>query len=111
MKELLINYWVEIFFSCVTAVLGYSVRVLNKKINEQEAIKMGVQALLRDRIIQSYNYHMDLGFCPVYARESIEEMAEQYYNLGGNGVVHQLMDKLSELPTNKPKEVSTVERI
>lgn len=103
MRELLMDYWIELFFSAVTAVLGYSVRVLNKKINEQESIKMGVQALLRDRIIQSYNYHMDLGFCPVYARESIEEMANQYYNLGGNGVVHQLMDKLGELPTNRPK--------
>lgn len=103
MKELLMDYWIEMFFTVVTAMLGYSVKVLNKKINEQESIKLGVQALLRDRIIQSYNYHMDLGFCPVYARESIEEMANQYYNLGGNGVVHQLMDKLGELPTIKPK--------
>lgn len=103
MKELLMDYWIEMFFTVVTAILGYSVKVLNKKINEQESIKLGVQALLRDRIIQSYNYHMDLGFCPVYARESIEEMANQYYNLGGNGVIHQLMDKLGELPTIKPK--------
>ena len=103
MKELLMDYWIEMFFTVVTAMLGYSVKVLNKKINEQESIKLGVQALLRDRIIQSYNYHMDLGFCPVYARESIEEMAKQYYNLGGNGVIHQLMDKLGELPTIKPK--------
>lgn len=103
MKELLMDYWIEMFFTVVTAMLGYSVKVLNKKINEQESIKLGVQALLRERIIQSYNYHMDLGFCPVYARESIEEMANQYYNLGGNGVIHQLMDKLGELPTIKPK--------
>lgn len=103
MRELLMDYWIEMFFTVVTAILGYSVKVLNKKINEQESIKLGVQALLRDRIIQSYNYHMDLGFCPVYARESIEEMANQYYNLGGNGVIHQLMDKLGELPTIKPK--------
>ena len=46
---------------------------------------------------------MELGFCPVYARESIEQMAMQYYNLGGNGVVHQLMDKLEELPTISPR--------
>lgn len=103
MKELLVNYGIEIFFTAVTAVLGYIIKILSKKLNEQDSIKLGVQALLRDRIIQSYNYHMDLGFCPVYARENIEEMAEQYYNLGGNGVVHQIMDKLGELPTIKPK--------
>ncbi len=104
MKELFMNYWVELFFASITAILGYSVRVLSRKVSEQEAIKLGVQALLRDRIIQSYNYHMELGFCPVYARESIEQMAMQYYNLGGNGVVHQLMDKLEELPTISPRE-------
>lgn len=103
MKDLLVNYGIEIFFTAVTAVLGYIIKMLTRKLNEQDSIKLGVQALLRDRIIQSYNYHMDLGFCPVYARENIEEMAEQYYNLGGNGVVHQIMDKLGELPTIKPK--------
>lgn len=103
MEDLLVNYGIEIFFTAVTAVLGYIIKILTKKLSEQDSIKLGVQALLRDRIIQSYNYHMDLGFCPVYARESIEEMAEQYYNLGGNGVVHQIMDKLGELPTIKPK--------
>lgn len=103
MKELLVNYGIEIFFTTVTAILGYIIKMLTKKLNEQDSIKLGVQALLRDRIIQSYNYHMDMGFCPVYARESIEEMAEQYYNLGGNGVIHQIMDKLGELPTIKPK--------
>lgn len=103
MKELLVNYGIEIFFTTVTAILGYIIKVLTKKLNEQESIKLGVQALLRDRIIQSYNYHMDMGFCPVYARESIEEMAEQYYSLGGNGVIHQILDKLGELPTIKPK--------
>lgn len=103
MKELLVNYGIEIFFTAVTAVLGYIIKMLTKKLNEQDSIKLGVQALLRDRIIQSHNYHMDLGFCPVYARENIEEMAEQYYNLGGNGVVHQIMDKVGELPTISPK--------
>lgn len=94
----------ELFFASITAILSYSVRVLSKRVNEQEAVKLGVQALLRDRIIQSYNLHIEMGFCPVYARESIELMAIQYYNLGGNGIVHQLMDKLEELPTMCPKE-------
>lgn len=105
MKELFINYWVELFFASITAILSYSVRVLSRKVNEQEAIKLGVQALLKDRIIQSYNVHIEAGFCPVYARESIKQMTLQYYNLGGNGIVHQLMDKLEELPTMPPKEV------
>jgi hypothetical protein len=103
MKEWVIKYWLEIGFGLLTACVaaGYK-RIMQKvirKINEQEAIKMGVQALLRDRIIQQYNHYFDKGYCPIYARENIDGLAKEYYNLGGNGVVHKLIDKLLELPT------------
>ena len=41
---------------------------------------------------------MDRGFCPIYARER-DGLTKEYYNLGGNGVVHKLVDKLQALPT------------
>lgn len=101
MKEFIQEYWIEVMFGVVTSVMGYGLKRLSIKVNEQEAIKMGVQALLRDRIIESYNRHYERGFCPIYARENIQEMANQYYNLGGNGVVPNLIDKLLALPTEK----------
>lgn len=99
MLEFIVHYWVEFVFSLIISLLGLAVKKINKKMDEQEALKMGVQALLRDRIIQSYNYHMEKEFIPIYARENLDALSKEYYNLGGNGVVHQLMDKLGELPT------------
>jgi len=104
MPEWVTKYWVEFAFGLITTGMGFVIRKLGKKVNEQEAIKLGVQALLRDRIIQAYNHYMEKGFCPIYGRESVLQLAEQYYNLGGNGVVHDLMDKLMELPTERVKE-------
>jgi hypothetical protein len=66
---------------------------------EQEAIKLGIQALLRDRIIQSYNHYMDKGICPIYALENINALYTQYHALGGNGTITEIVKKLKNLPT------------
>jgi hypothetical protein len=108
MKEWVIRYWLQVGFGLLTAFVIACFKILSrkigKKIDEQEAIKMGVQALLRDRIIQTYNHYMDRGYCPIYARENIDGLTKEYYNLHGNGIVHKLVDKLLELPTCKPHE-------
>lgn len=64
----------------------------------------GVQALLRDRLIQSYNHYSDKGYAPIYARESWENMYIQYHNLGENGVMGDLRTKFMSLPTEKPNK-------
>ena len=64
-----------------------------------KATQNGVKALLRDRIIEAYNRAKDRGCAPIYERESFMDMVEQYYILGGNGVVKDLVDKYLQLPT------------
>lgn len=104
MKEFIVNYWLEVLFGLITTVMGYVIRRLNNKISQQESIRLGVQALLRDRIIEKYDKSIEDGYCPIHIRDSLIEMAKQYYNLGGNGVVHTLMDKIQYLPTTPPEE-------
>lgn len=65
------------------------------------AVANGMQALLRDRIIQSYNYYHDKGYCPIYARENIKKLYNPYHELGGNDVATDLVEELFELPTDK----------
>lgn len=69
-----------------------------------QANDRGVQALLRDRLIQSYNYHTDKGYAPIYARENWENMWKQYHNLGENGVMDNLHEMFMSLPTEKQEE-------
>lgn len=101
MKDWIIQYWLAVAFGLATTFFGFVVKKMAKKINEQESIKLGVQALLRDRIIQTYTHYADKGYCPIYGRENVHALAKEYYNLGGNGVVHSLMEKLEELPTER----------
>ena len=68
-----------------------------------DAVALGVQALLRDRIIQAYNHYQEKGCCPIYGMENVLAMYKQYHNLGGNGAITELVEKLKELPTEAPR--------
>jgi UDP-glucose 6-dehydrogenase len=105
MKEWVLKYWVGVLFGFLT---GSIIAVYKKlsgnmtaKFREQEAVKLGVQALLRDRIVQSYNYYMEKEHCPIYAMDNINALYIQYHALGGNGTITELVERLREMPTEK----------
>lgn len=73
------------------------------------AVEKGVQAILRDRLYQSYNQFHEKGYAPLYARENFENMYQQYHNLGKNGVMDDIHEKFLELPTEPHEEEKAVE--
>ncbi len=84
-------------------VISYLFAMYRQKKKENDALKAGLQALLRDRIIQAYNHYVDdKGWIPIYAMESINTCYKSYEALGENGVIDGLMEKLKELPNYEP---------
>jgi hypothetical protein len=65
-----------------------------------KAIKLGMRALLRDRIYQAHDHYSQKGHLPIYARENIELMYVPYKALGGNGTAKKLVEEMLELPTD-----------
>ena len=82
------------------AIITFVWTMLRAKKRENDALKEGMQALLRDRIIQAYNHCSDKGWIPIYAMESIEACYKSYEELGENGVIDNLMSQLRELPNH-----------
>ena len=39
---------------------------------QNEAVRLGLQAILRENIIANYNKYRDKGYMPIYARESVK---------------------------------------
>lgn len=73
-------------------------RLLREK--ELECMRAGLQSLLRDRMIDAYNrFYEDKGYMPIYARESFTAVYNAYHNLGENGVMDNIKDKILTLPT------------
>lgn len=99
------KYWVEAIFGLMITALTAGFRYLHKQNKlrsaEQDAVKLGIQALLRDRIIEQYNKWMEQKYIPIYALENVTAMYTQYHALGGNGTITHLYNELLELPNRK----------
>lgn len=78
-----------------------------KKKQEQEskALRNGLCAVLRDRIVQSATYHESEGFIPLRDMENMSLMYQAYHELGGNGLVTKVYEEVLEL-SHIDKEVS-----
>lgn len=98
MTEFIIKYWLQVLFA---AALGLLTKAVRKEMKDQKAIKLGVQAILRDRLIQSYNHHTEKGCCAIHDRENVLNMYNQYHNLGANGVIDGLVEEVMGLPVRK----------
>lgn len=99
------EYWLKTLFGAIVTIFGFwgkrKINIIEKKFKEEETLRDGVQALLRNEIIKIYNDYIDREYCPIYARENIQNMYDKYHALGGNGTVTDLVKKLFELPTEK----------
>lgn len=86
------------------AIISYLFALYRAKKKENNALKAGLQALLRDRIIQAHNHYVqDKGWIPIYAKESIDACYRSYEALGDNGVIDNLMQQINELQNYPPK--------
>lgn len=77
----------------------------SKKTSEDETLKLGVQALLRNELMHSYKLFIAQGWIDIYEKQNFDNMYQRYHNLGKNGVMNSMHDEIMALPTtpNKPR--------
>lgn len=88
----------------ILMIVKYMLNQIKQNRKDTEAVKLGLQALLRSQMISDYNKYSEKGFAPVYARDSFENCWKQYHSLGANGVMDDLHEKFLDLPTEAPNK-------
>ena len=102
--------WEQVLVYIITTILGIALGAVSSRLKKtkekdekekkkDEAIELGVQALLRNEIIRRYREFESKGEISILDKENLEEMFVQYKNLGGNGTVKKMMDELLNLKT------------
>ena len=102
----------------VSGVVGVLIAVflkrpLEKRVKESEAASarveeqntatmLGVQALLRDRLLQAFNFYLARGWIGADDRANIDNMYVQYEALGENNVISDIYNQVRALPTIRP---------
>ena len=112
MLETLRSYW-SIISTIITVVAVPTIGYLYKKYKpadaRQKAVELGVQALLRDRIVQSYYHYEERGWITLHGLENVNAMYKEYHALGGNGTVTSLVNSIRELEVRDDKRPASQE--
>ena len=102
------TWWLDFAFGAITGLMGIGFAWMRHKIavtlKENAALKAGIKSLLRDRIVQAYEHYSRKGCWPLYSRDAVMDMYEQYRALGGNGVISDLVDALRRLPADRAEQ-------
>ena len=102
----------------VSGVVGVLIAVflkrpLEKRVSESEEVSarvesqnkatmLGVQALLRDRLLQAFSFYLARGWIGADDRANIDNMYVQYEALGENNVISDIYNQVRALPTIQP---------
>ncbi len=101
--EFVLGNWMEWLMMGTLSVASIWHRKVMKAISDDKikykAVARGVEALLRDRIIDSYNKYEKKGICPIYAKENVKRLYIPYHELGGNDVATELVEQLLQMPS------------
>ena len=103
----------------VSGVVGVLIAVflkrpLEKRVKESEsasarveeqntATMLGVQALLRDRLLQAFNHYLARGYITAGERDNVDNMYTQYEALGPNNVISDIYNQVRALPSIPPE--------
>ena len=112
MLETLRSYW-SIISTIIAVVAVPAIDYLYKKYKQadarQKTVELGVQALLRDRIVQSYYHYEERGWITLHGLENVNAMYKEYHALGGNGTVTSLVNSIRELDVRDDKRPASQE--
>ena len=76
----------------------------NARVEAQNtATMLGVQALLRDRLLQAFNHYLARGWIGADDRSNIDNMYVQYEALGENNVISDIYNQVRALPSIPPE--------
>ena len=94
--QMVFNYFVPLVLGGVIGFLSTKMKSHNEK---DKAIEEGLVALLRNELVRRYREYKQKGEMSILDKENIEDMFNQYENLGGNGTVKKMYKELLDLPT------------
>ena len=103
--DFIVEYWIEALFTAVIGIFGFVIKNKFKEIKDKQeeqtkknqAIERGVQALLRNELIRRFREYKTKGEMSMLDKENMDHMFEEYFNLGGNGMMHDVYKEFQEI--------------
>ncbi len=72
------------------------------QIKQNKAMKLGLQAILRDRLLQAYHFYKHQGWASYDDKQNVLNLYTQYEILGPNGIMERKHNEFLALPDEAP---------
>jgi hypothetical protein len=86
----------------IPSLLAGLVTFIKLQIATNKAIKLGVQAVLRNSLLQAYEFYADRGYANYDEKSNVRNMYDQYEALGPNGIMEQKHEAFIRIPDRLP---------
>ena len=83
----------------LAAVAGYLIKQIRDNDRKTEAVQLGLQSILMDRLDYLHDVYVKQGWADIHKKRLFENMYNQYKVLGTNGVMEQSWKDVQALPT------------
>lgn len=100
----IITYWVEVLFGILISVVTYILRKIVEYKKILSSTTKGVKVLLKTKIIEHYNLYRSRGQITIYEKQLINDLYDEYKNLGGNGIISSLKQDIDDLPLSSKED-------
>lgn len=98
MIEFMLQYWIQFAFGIVVALFGYIGRKIHNYFLIMKTTQNSVKALLKLHLLEDYDFYFKRGSMTVDEKERINLLYQEYRNLGGDGVMEEIMEKFGTIP-------------
>ena len=86
---------------CVLGIPGLFaslIAYIKAQAKTNKAIKLGLQAILRDRLLQAYEFYGHRGWANYDEKSNVRNLYDQYEILGPNGIMERKHNSFLSLP-------------
>ena len=98
MISFIIKYWLEFLFGILVGLLGLLWEKVRIHCKDIASMKKGVKILLKNEITNCYDQVITKNSITLFEKEVLIELYTQYKNLGGNGLVENIVEKINTIP-------------
>jgi uncharacterized protein YneF (UPF0154 family) len=100
-NEIILKVVLTIVSCIVTGSFGFLVGKIKSYKQRDNTQEEALKCLLRSSITSKYYVYSELKSIPLYEKENLNYMYEQYKAMGGNSYINEIMEEINKLTIKK----------
>jgi hypothetical protein len=98
MIDFVLKYWIQFLFGLISSFIIFLCKMIKNEYETIKNTKNGMKVLLKKGILEKYKVYKEKNCITFYEKEMINDLYQEYKNLGGNSFIEDIMDDINDIP-------------